>query len=311
MDAAKAFDSIFSELEGLVRDTLKDSVDETFEAARVAEGELGAVRTEVARNGSSRPARANPAPVRELDPEEISEVVELPPITSHTPAPLAPPKGSAPPARGQRIATPPADVGEAPEDEDEEREPEASAAPYNWGVRPAKRPPGAWLLGEEGGGAPAPEPAPAPAQAPANPAAGARPRGGSPAAATPAPAVPAVAPAAAADAGAGGPVGGRGYLVKKLSDEVLRARPALRALQDRGLISAEDLGEAPGRPGKGSGDDDEVSIDHFEDRQEIDLEKELSPVRLVGELRKIRRLVDALVAKGLISPADLERAADE
>jgi hypothetical protein len=213
------------------------------------------------------------------------------------PARRGAPTGGAASARGTRIATPPAESADGAA-EDEEADSEVSPAPYDWGVSPAKRPPGAWLLGEEGSAAELKarsartEPAAPPAQVPG----------------------PARAPA---DVTAGG---GRSYLVKKLSAEVLRAQPALRALRERGIVSDAELGEGAGdaagggRPGAGAADDssdDEVSIDHFAERQEMDLEKELSPVKLVSELRRIRRLVETLVAKGVISEGDLERPGDE
>ena len=262
----EAFDSIFTELEGLVRETLRESVEQTVEAARIVEPEMRA----------ARPPMLQPEP--QSPPQSRS------------------PNGAQAPSSAAR------DLG-APTDEDEgDVEADAPAGPYNWGVRPAKRPPGAWLLGDEG--------APAATQARLAAARAADPeqaRQG-----TPLPAGGTEAPAArsndAASAGAGAG-GGRSYLQKKLSDEVRRVAPAMRALEAKGIVTAKELRDESDAASHDDGDD--LCVDQFSDRAALDLEKELSPVRLVGELRRIRRLVDALLAKGVISQADLERADDE
>ena len=103
-------------------------------------------------------------------------------------------------------------------------------------------------------------------------------------------------------------VGGRAYLVKKTADEVRRFQPAVEALVRKGVVTPEDLGDSPSK--SRTDGDEEMSVDSFADRPQIDLEKELSPVRLVEELRRIRRLSDALVAKGVITQDDLNRVAE-
>jgi hypothetical protein len=98
--------------------------------------------------------------------------------------------------------------------------------------------------------------------------------------------------------------------VKKLGDEVRRVRPAVEALQRKGVVSERDLADPEAARAGGPSTDDMVSVDSFAGRQPVDLEKELSPARLVEELRRLRRLTDALVSKGVLSEKDLSRAAD-
>jgi hypothetical protein len=100
--------------------------------------------------------------------------------------------------------------------------------------------------------------------------------------------------------------------VKKLGDEVRKIQPAVEALQAKGIVSAKDLG-APAEPAKAVPEktDDMVSVDDVADRAPVDLEKELSPARLVDELRRLRRLTDALMAKGVLSESDLQKRSED
>lgn len=265
----ESFDEIFNELQGLVLDTLKESVDETFHAARKTDGDLRAPPSSATSPRGAAPAAPPAKEARSPRPAR---------------APAAAPPPAAAPAKPSRLAKPADD--DEDEDTREERD-EAPKGPYDWGVKPAAKPAGAWLV--DGG-----EPAKAPAR---------------PAAAAPEPAPERTADPNEISAGAGLGVGGRAYLIKKAGAEVKKLQPAVDALLKKGVVEAKDLAD-PAAPAAPAGSDDELSIDSFANRPQVDLEKELSPVRLVEELRRLRRLSDALIARGVITAEDLSRAAE-
>lgn len=256
-DPGDGFDSIFKEVEGIVLDTLKSSTDE-------------------------KPAGGRPAPVaekprpREAAPvsEQVSQLVCL--RTDSEEVPVATPQPTPAPssARGPQFARPEEDAEEEPE--------EQPAAPYDWGVKPAARPKGAWLLETPDTSV---EEAPA---APSKP--GAR--------------APQAKAAAEPDASAG-MMGARNYLVRKANEEVRRFAPVVKKLKDDAVLDAKDVdGDS-----SAGGDDGFLSADSFKDDvpRGADVETELSPMRLVEEIRRIKRVTQALIAKGLISAVDLER----
>jgi hypothetical protein len=273
-DPGDAFDAIFSEVQGLVFDTLKSSVKESLRAAHAAEAEISAVPP-VPRDGVPV---AQPVSESVSGPasEPVSEAIERDgrPIT----------EGAA-----KRLARPRDD-----EEADEDDAP-APAGPYDWGVRPARKPKGAWLLdtSEEPPGDDAGPPAEpiSDSQSPAAPPARARP--------------------AAPAGGGGGQVGPRNYLVRKAAAEVKRMAPVVETLRRKGVLTREEARAE--RNAASPQAEDEVSVDSYKDERPRgeDIEKELSPMRLVEELRRLRRVTDALVRKGVITKDDLAKAADD
>lgn len=271
------FDAIFDEVQGLVMDTLKGSVAETFDSARESERELlRATRPqgelvesdleselEAAEQGGA--AVATP-PTR---PEPEARAVHAPPPPPAAAAPVEPPVVASPASTGRFSA--PVD------DEFDEEDPEAAApdGPYDWGVQKKAGPPGSWLLDEQVDETP------------------------------PTLSEPDDEPAPAASAGAGA----RGFLRRKLADQVQQMGPVVNALAAKGLVSPADLVD-PAQP-VNDDDDDDISVDSFTGQPRIDLEKELSPTRLVEELRRLRRLQDALLRTGVITEADLAYTDEE
>jgi hypothetical protein len=258
-DGGKSFDSIFDELQGLVLETLQSSVEESLASASTSEKEL---------SETTGRALVPSEPVGSRDSD----------TTGGADAKSAP--------AGAKFAKPDDD-----DDEAGEAAAEASAtpaAPYDWGVKKAARPPGAWLVENE--------------EKPEEPAAKQ----------TVSETAPAPKPVPALTEGAPAAAGGRSYLVKKLGDEVRKIQPAVEALQAKGIVSAKDLGAAAdaGKPAPEK-TDDMVSVDDVADRAPVDLEKELSPARLVDELRRLRRLTDALMAKGVLSESDLQKRSED
>ena len=162
------------------------------------------------------------------------------------------------------------------EDDDLDRDLPASG-PYDWGVKPVARPKGAWLLDTPEGGAEAPA----------------------------APAKPAAEPAPASEAPSlSGP---RAFLIRKASDEVRKFQPVMDALEKQNLIDPDQITPSSGGPSIADEDEDSISLDSFQDDRPSpeELEAELSPMRLVEELRRLRRVTQALVDKGVISGDDL------
>jgi hypothetical protein len=167
----------------------------------------------------------------------------------------------------------------APRDDDEDDDLDSdlpAAGPYDWGVKPVARPKGAWLLDTPEGGAEAPAPAKSPAEA------------------APAPEAPS-------------PGGPRAFLIRKASDEVRKFQPVMDALHKSNLIDPDQIAPGSGGPSLADEDEDSVSLDSFRDDRPSpeELEAELSPMRLVEELRRLRRVTQALVEKGVISGEDL------
>jgi hypothetical protein len=177
----------------------------------------------------------------------------------------------------------------APSDEDELEQQEEEAAPdgpYDWGVKKKQLAPGAWLLDADD--TPAPETA-------------------APAAAAPA----AKNDAAAPEPDAGGGAGARGYLQRKLGQEVENLGPAIEALERRAVLTARETKAIRGRVEDTDDLDAEVSVDSFvDDRPRADADA-MTPMKLVEQLRTVRRLQELLIEKGLIDPSDLERSPDE
>jgi hypothetical protein len=263
----ESFDEIYDQLQGLVLDTLKQSVDASLEAARVHGEEMLAVAPGPARGPDT------PAPSRSASSRPAGRPAAPTPAA---PPSAAPPSAAAPAAAQGRLARPSDDD----EREDADEEQAAPTRPHDWGVQRAPRPAGAWLVEDEDsappGGAP-PKPVP---------------------------------PPVADESAAGGPIGGRGYLVKKVADEVVRTQPAIEALVRKGVLARDEVeGPAPARSG-GKGSEEELSVDSFAERPQVDLEKELSPAKLVEELRRLRRVTEALVSKGVLAPEDLKRPAE-
>jgi len=188
-----------------------------------------------------------------------------------------------------------------PEEDEEEEKDEAPKGPYDWGVKAAAKPRGAWLLD-----------APDSPDAAANPNVEPPPRtvtseilSASVAAAS------AAAAAGAPPSGGGGGGGARAYLVRKANDEVKRFQPVLRALREAKVLDAADVaGKAA--PATASGDEF-VSAESFKDDRlsPDEIEQELSPMRLVEELRRLKRVTQALLDKGVISAEDLKKAAGD
>ena len=125
------------------------------------------------------------------------------------------------------------------------------------------------------------------------------------------PALPAAPEPPADEASAGASAtGARGYLLRKMSDELQRFQPVVEALRQREVLSEDEIGRASRGGGNGSPDDDEVSVESFvDDRPRGDeIEAELSPMKLVEEIRRLKRITDALVRKGVLSQEDLSRS---
>jgi hypothetical protein len=255
-DPGDGFDSIFKEVEGIVLDTLKAKPDEApAPAARAAKP-------------------AEPPTLREQEPisEPVSQLVCL--NTDSDEVEQAPPPREPASSRAPQFARPEEDAEEEPD--------EAPAAPYDWGVKPAARPSGAWLLD-------VPEEPPVAQEEP-------------PAADEAKPA----APPPEADS-SNSMRGARNFLVRKAGDEVRRFQPVLKALKDAAVLDAKDI---DGRSNAAAdGEDGFLSADSFNDDvpRGADVEAELSPMRLVEELRRIKRVTKALMDKGVISARDLEK----
>jgi len=254
-DPRDGFDSIFKEVEGIVLDTLKSKADEPSAAPRAAEPE-------------------EPPTLREQAPisEPVSQLVSLRTDDSDDVDVDTPPPAS---ARAPQFARPEEDAEEEPD--------EAAPAPYDWGVKPAGAPKGAWLLDVPDPPAAEPEP-PSPKGAQRAPS-----------------------PAPAEADGSSSMRGARNFLVRKTSDEVQRFQPVLKALKDAAILDDKDIdGDAKAAP---DGEEGFLSADSFNDDvpRGADVEAELSPMRLVEELRRIKRITQALMAKGVISLKDLEK----
>lgn len=186
-----------------------------------------------------------------------------------------------------------------PEEDEEEEKDEAPKGPYDWGVKPAAKPKGAWLLDAPDGTA-VPQ-GDAPCRTVTSEVLSASVAAASAAAAS-------GVPPAASGGGAGG---ARAYLVRKANDEVKRFQPVLRALREAKVLDAADVaGKAA--PAAASGDDF-VSAESFKDDRlsPEEMEQELSPMRLVEELRRLKRVTQALLDKGVISAEDLKKAAGD
>jgi hypothetical protein len=219
--------------------------------------------------------------------ESATELSEVAVPTAEPTSEIGPPPAS---QRVERLAR--------PEEDDEEEKDEAPKGPYDWGVKPAARPPGAWLLDTS-------EVPPI-----------------SPQAVIPDPTVTSevmsASVAAAKNAAAAGPAassggGARGYLVRKAGDEVRKFQPVLRALKDAKVLDDADLGaKKEPAPATASGDDF-VSAESFKDDRPSpeEIEEELSPMRLVEELRRLKRVTQALLDKGVITAEQLKKASGE
>lgn len=309
------FDDIFSEVQNLVLDSLKGSVSESFTAAHEMSQEISeeisqrvsqrisdvAVRAaEQARARSRAPAepeeRPDPRSGRRDRPEPGPRSGRRPVATGEY---LEDEDDEAPSAFGspdiRRSPRPLSSVLPAPSD-DEEMEDQADEAapsgPYDWGVKKKAPAPGAWLLDSED--TPVPESA--------APAVAAR-------------AKPEPEPEPEADAGpaAGGGAGARGYLQRKLAQEVDNLGPALEALERRAVLTARETAAIRGRA-EDTDDldgDAEMSVDTFVDDRPRGEADAMTPMKLVEQLRTVRRLQELLIEKGLIDPTDLERATEE
>ncbi len=287
MDASgglfESFDEIFAEVEGLVRGTLEDSVDEVFAEARAA---------------AAAPPPPEPEPDFEPAPRSAYAAAARAPVAAPEPEPEPAPDPmpevpSEPLSR--RLPRPEEDVEEEPVEE-------ASAeGPYDWGVKPASRPAGAWLL-EDGAEDIAKSAVTGRARGEGTVDAGRDveteadepsldktiplpPLGG---AETP-PATPAPSMAA----------GASGLLGRQLQNESRRFQPCVDKLVERGILSPGDVGE------EDEDEDDEVSVASFQDdRPRGDL-LGMTPMRIVEEIRRLRRIQDALIRKGILTEDEM------
>jgi hypothetical protein len=259
-DPGAGFDSIFKEVEGIVLDTLKSKTDEPPASARAAKA-----------------AEEKPPKVRERAPisEPVSQLVSL--GTDSEEVVEAPPPRESAKSRAPGFAR--------PEEDAEEEVDEAAPAPYDWGVKPAARPAGAWLLD-----------VPEPPVVQEEPPEGAPKEKGAKRAS-----VPDEPDESSSMRGA------RSFLVRKASDEVRRFQPVLKALKDGAVLDDEEIDGASDEPA--DGEEGFLSADSFKDNvpRGADVEAELSPMRLVEELRRIKRVTKALMAKGVISQRDMEK----
>ena len=275
-ESGEGFDEIFAEVEGLVRGTLADSIEETLEEARVAEDNM--------RSGNRGRPRAAPRP---------------------RPVEAAQPRFVAP-----------------RDDEDDEcdEEDEAPAGPYNWGVSSANRPAGAWLL-EEGAEQAArtkvhekarktgeitgidvgawresvDEAEDAPELAGRRMA---QPDPTEPVAPPP-PRLQATEPSTGAMMGAGA----TSLLARKLETESSRMGPIMDALAAKGLVDSDDDEDDE------FDDDDEVSVASFKDDRPRGEDNGVTPMRIVEEIRRLRRIQEILMSKGLVSEDEIQAAA--
>jgi hypothetical protein len=287
--AVGEFDSIFSAVEGIVLDTLKSSMNETMSAARKSEPELADVAVPTADPIVDPIPDAPDTATQDLsqdlsenleEGEKQDESVALSDDTQDESASFS----HEPRDVSESLAEEVAPKLPAPREDDEDEDADGAAAPatpYDWGVKPVARPRGAWLLDTPDESAE--EPAPAKA-APEQPA--------------PAAEAPSVS-------------GPRAFLIRKASDEVRRFQPVVDALVRADVVDADEFAGKAAAPL--ADDDDAVSLDSFRDDRPSyeEMEQELSPMRLVEELRRLRRLTQALVEKGVISASDVEKSDSE
>jgi len=331
-DPAGSFDNIFNEVQNLVLDSLRDSVSDTFghaqeltneisqeisqrisqrisdvamRAAKAARAQIDAERAQ--RKQASKPqpeppekdarrAAAGAYPRLETEPGE-------PPSPDRGPA-QRPERGAGGPALSQTLAAP-------TDDEDEFADPveEAPPAPYDWGVKKKQQPPGAWLLNSDD----PPSSEKSASARPQRPESAERPERPPPAA-RPAPEPGATSePEAPVDqpSGSAGGMGARGYLMKKLGQEMDKLGPTIDALAKKGVVVDDELRELKGDEPEFD-DDAELSVDTFvDDRPRDEAAEGMTPMKLVEQLRNVRRLQELLLSKGLISAEDLEKPPEE
>ena len=282
------FDDIFAEVEDLVRGTLADSIEETFAEARAQETVL---RDELA-------AVAQPA---------LSSLLSRP-------------------------------EDDEPEEEDAAPD-ESPAGPYNWGVKSAERPRGAWLLEDgaeeavrarlQGAAATAPpvvdEPpvlhedlledtaeieVVVPSARPAAPESGPR---STPVDLSEPPEADcfgvdsepvSVAPPLPAGGGGGGAA--NGILARKLEAETSRFAPLLDQLVADGVVDAKELSDE-----EPEDDDDEISVASFQDNRPRGDDQGMTPMRIIEEIRRLRRIQELLVSKGLVSEGEISSPAPD
>jgi hypothetical protein len=263
------FDDIFAEVEGLVRGTLADSVQETFAEARHQES---ALRAQLSSSAVASHPVDRPPPLSSMLPRPAEDEVE---------------------------------DEEAPDEE-------AAAAPYDWGVKPAARPAGAWLL-EEGAedavrermGREAPSGPPTEdlledtgeIEVTVTPTSltAAIPRGD---ASTAADRLDGPAPPPTTGGAGAGPAGG--ILARKLEAESTRFAPMLDRLMADGVVSESEIDDE-----EDGGDDDEISVAEFVDNRPRGDDQGMTPMRIVEEIRRLRRIQELLVAKGLVSEGEI------
>ncbi len=272
--------------------TLENSVSESFEAARVAE-----------------PAMQQARVVPEVDADEF-EVTEAP-AAPHGHRPLS-----------SMLSRP-------EEDELDEPEPEPVVdGAYDWGVKAAERPAGAWLL-EDG----AEEAARRTVQSSANSSVQGSISGAPQAPPEPVRATPRATPVSApVSVSVSGPIsqaisqaisvpvatplrdeepppptesmgasGGdaRAFLMKKFKVEIASLGPALAHLKAEGRLSPAILGSMD--PLEDEDDDDELSVGSFQDHRARGDDAVLSPMQIIEEIRTVRRLHDEASREGLLS----------
>lgn len=321
-DPASEFDEIFNTVQGLVLDTLHGSaVDDIGPASQEIE-DLNAITGSITgeipmpRDADDPYADEYPVPFSASDDPAASQTLPPPSAAAQT---LPPDSMELPPlAQAPHLASPlssrqspilpsvgsddPFDVARPalssllgrPTDDDgleEEQDAPPPAAPYDWGVKRKDAPPGAWLL--ERDEAPKIDPSRVAATAGAaasipDPAVEQRPR-------------PSAPPAAASGGGAA-----QNFLVRKLGDELDKVSGAIGALERRGSLTPEEAREVRGEQEPGD-DSDELSVDTYvDDRPREEASQGFTPMRIVEELRKIRRLEMVLLRKGLVTEAELE-----
>jgi hypothetical protein len=90
-----------------------------------------------------------------------------------------------------------------------------------------------------------------------------------------------------------------GILARKLEAESDRFAPLLNQLVAEGVVEASEFVEDD------EDDDDEISVASFKDNRPRGDDQGMTPMRIVEEIRRLRRIQELLVAKGLVSEGEI------